>query len=199
MNDLDELIGADVAGDERARLLGVHALLVQAGPPAELSAALRDVPRPGEVSLLRKQSVPRKIALLAAAIIALGVTFSVGFATGHRSMATKPFETLALSGTKAAPHAHATLDVLPEVSGNWPMTLSVSGLPKVAAPEYYDVWLVRNGKPWAPCGEFVLSKPSESLTLKLTAPYALKPGDTWVVTRHTYGQPGTGPAVLRPA
>ena len=40
------------------------------------------------------------------------------------------------------------------------MTLSVSGLPKVAAPEYYYVWLVRKGKPLAPCGEFVVSKPS---------------------------------------
>ena len=57
---------------------------------------------------------------------------------------------------------------------------------------------MRNGKPWAPCGEFVVSKPSRSLTLTLNAPYALKTGDTWIVTRKTYKQPGAGTTVLRP-
>ena len=79
------------------------------------------------------------------------------------------------------------------------MTIWVSGLPKVAAPDYYYVWLVRNGKPLAPCGEFLVAKSSDSLTLKLSAPYALKPGDTWIVTRKTYSQPGAGQTVLRPA
>ena len=189
-----------MAGEEREKLRGVHELLVEAGPPAELSAALKDAPRPGDVRVLRKASVSRKIALLAAAILVVGVAFSLGVATGSRSAASpKTLKTLALSGTKVAPHAHATLDVQQEVAGNWPMTLSVSGLPKATAPVYYEVWLVRNGKPWAPCGEFVVSRPSESLTLKLTAPYSLERGDSWVVTRHTYGQSGTGPTVLQPA
>jgi hypothetical protein len=198
VNDFDELIGADVAGEERERLRGVHELLVEAGPPPELPASLQHVPRPGEVRRLRKLSVQRKIALVAAALIVLVVTFTAGFATGHTNTA-QPLATLHLSGTKAAPHAQGTLDVSSPVSGNWPMTLSVSGLPKVAAPDYYYVWLVRKGKPLAPCGEFVVAKPSDSLTLTLSAPYKLQRGDTWIVTRKAYNQPGTGQAVLRPA
>ena len=199
MNDFDELIDADVAGEERERLRGVHEMLVEAGPPPELPASLQNVPPPAKVSRLRKQSVPRKIALIAAALVVLGVTFGLGFSYGHSGRATKPFASLELTGTKAAPHAQGTLDVSPEVSGNWPMTIWVSGLPKVAAPDYYYVWLVRNGKPLAPCGEFLVAKSSDSLTLKLSAPYALKPGDTWIVTRKTYSQPGAGQTVLRPA
>ena len=145
----------------------------------------------------RKQSGLRKIFLVAAAVFLLVITFSVGLSVGNGSVAS-PATTLALSGTKAAPRAKGTLDVLKEVSGNRPMKLSVSGLPPVAAPEYYDVWLVRDGKPLAPCGEFVVSKPSRSLTLTLNAPYALKSGDTWIVTRKTYPQSGAGTTVLRP-
>ena len=201
MNDFDELIGADVAGEERERLLGVHEMLVQAGPPPELSPTLQDVPRPGEVHLLRKQSVARQVALLAAAIIVLGITFSIGFSTGKKGAAAPtPVKTLVLSGTRAAPHAQATLDVQRQVSGNWPMTLSVSGLPRVNASEYYVVWLVRNGQRFAPCGTFVISKPTRSLTLNLTAPYKLEKGDTWIVTRQTYGQHSMSPTtVLEPA
>ncbi len=82
MNDFEDIIGADVAGEERARLLGVHALLVEAGPPPELPDGLQNVRRAGDVRELRRRRVPRRVALLAAALIVLGVTFSVGFATG---------------------------------------------------------------------------------------------------------------------
>lgn len=199
MNDFDELIDADVPGDERERLRGVHEMLVQAGRPAELSDVLREAPRPGEVRFLQKQSGQRKLALLAAALIVIGAAFIVGFASGEKSTASAaPIATLILNGTKAAPNAHATLDLQQKVAGNWPMTLSVRGLPKVAAPEYYYVWLVRNGQPWAPCGEFVVSKSSSSVTMNLTAPYTLHKGDTWIVTRQRYGRHAMRTTVLRP-
>jgi len=200
VNDFDELIDADVAGVERERLRGVHELLVEAGPPPELPTALENARPPAEVSHLRKHSGPRKIALIAAALVVLAVTFGVGFSAGKKSkpIAAKPARSLVLTGTTAAPHARGTLDVSKAVSGNWPMTLSVSGLPKVAAPDYYYVYLVRKGKPLAPCGEFVVARSSASLTLQLSAPYSLKKGDTWVVTRKSYSQPGAGTTVLRP-
>ena len=200
MTDFDDIIDADVTGAERERLQGVHALLVQAGPPPELPAELQRAYVPGGVRRLKPRYVPRKVALLAAALAVLLITFSAGLATGIGSRSSAALhERLALKGTTAAPHAQATLDVANAVGGNWPMTLSVSGLPRVAAPTYYEVWLVRQGKPWAPCGEFVVSKSSGSLTLQLTAPYTLQRGDTWIVTRHTYGDSGPGPAVLRPS
>ena len=198
MNDFDELIDADVAGEERARLERVHGLLVEAGPPPELPVGLQHGYRPDELELKRskKRTMPRKIAYLAAAVIVIGTAFAVGFATGSRK--PSPVGTLRLSGTAANPQAHATLDVLPNVDGNWPMTLTVRGLPAVTAPTYYVVWLERGGKLWAQCGSFVVSKPSTLLTLQLNAPYALKPTDSWVVTRETYGKPSTRTTVLAP-
>ncbi len=194
MNRFDDMIGADVAGDERERLRRTHELLLQAGPPPELPESLLEAPSVGELRFLRRQTVPRKVALLAATIAALGVTFTLGFAAGNRGAAPKAIEQVKLSGTPVAPHARATLDLLPAVAGNWPMTLQVSGLPRVAAPTYYVVWLVRNGKTVAPCGQFVVAKPGSSLTLQLSAPYELEPGDTWVVTRQRYSHP----TVMRP-
>ena len=208
MNAFDDLIGAEVTGEERERLRRAHELLLEAGPPPELPESLLEAPRVGELRFLRTQSVPRKVALLAATIAVLGVTFTLGFAAGNHGAAPKAIEQIKLSGTAAAPHAQGTLDLLPAVSGNWPMTLHVNGLPRVAAPTYYVVWLVRNGKTVAPCGQFVVATAGSSLTLQLSAPYALRPGDTWVVTRQRYGhstvvRPGYRPhassLVLRPA
>src|SRR5207248_10881524 len=56
--DFDELIGADVEGAERARLQRVHALLVQAGPPAELSPEL-EAPSLG-LTLVRRHRRARR-------------------------------------------------------------------------------------------------------------------------------------------
>ena len=43
--DFDELVGKEVPEHERERLKRTHELLVQAGPPPELSPALETVPR----------------------------------------------------------------------------------------------------------------------------------------------------------
>ena len=75
------------------------------------------------------------------------------------------------------------------------MTLNVSGLPKHAR---YEVYLVRDGRPWGSCGGFRVASSSGSMTLSLTAPYALKKGDSWVVTRLVHGSE-PGPTVLSPA
>jgi hypothetical protein len=203
VNDFDDMIDPGVTEEERERLQHVHALLVQAGPPPELPASLEHGSRPDELARKRakpKSSVPRRLALLAAALILLGIAFGVGFGTGDRlSASTQPVAQLKLFGTGAAPHGRARLDVLPNVGGNWPMTLSVKGLPSVSAPMYYVVWLVRHGQRFAPCGSFVVSKNGIPLTLHLTAPYSLEKGDTWIVTREGYGpRAGTRTTVLEP-
>jgi hypothetical protein len=199
VSSFNDLVDANLEDGERERLQAVHDMLVVAGPPPELSGALRTVRQPGVLHELRPRMSP-KMVLIAAALLLLVVTFSIGFASGQRHTATaRAIKTLTLKGTAVAPRAKATLDVLPEVGGNYPMTLQVSGLPRVAAPEYYYVYLVRDGKPLAPCGEFVVAKPSGSLTLSLTAPYKLKRGDTWIVSRKSYKVNGAGSVVLRPA
>jgi len=65
--DFDELIGPDVGEAERARLHAVHKLLLQAGPPAELSP---DVAGPTLAMTLqrRPRRAGHRVALLAAAL-----------------------------------------------------------------------------------------------------------------------------------
>jgi hypothetical protein len=78
------------------------------------------------------------------------------------------------------------------------MTLAVTGLRRLPAHSYYEVYLTRGGKPWASCGTFVIRKSSEATKVTLNAPYRLRPGDSWIVTRQPPGTTAPGPTVLQP-
>ena len=78
------------------------------------------------------------------------------------------------------------------------MTLKVVDLPRLPRGVYYEVYLVRDGKPWGSCGSFRIESSShQAVTVTLTAPYSLQSGDSWIVTRAPFGgEPGR--TVLRP-
>jgi hypothetical protein len=200
--NFDELIGTETTGAERERLRHAHELLVQAGPPPELPPSLQKAPRFGVFSLQQRRIVKRRALVLLAAALSVAVVFFAGYAVrgGGSSNATKGGTPtlLALKGTRAAPNARATLAVWHARNGNWPMRLSVAGLPKLPPRTYYEVYLVRNGKPWGSCGAFrIASNSPRAVTLPFTAPYSLQKGDSWVVTRQGPGaEPGQ--TVLRP-
>ena len=60
-----------------------------------------------------------------------------------------------MHGTVAAPAALATIQLgQRDDVGNWSLRVQVSGLPEQPEPEYYELWLARNGKPVAICGTF---------------------------------------------
>jgi hypothetical protein len=192
----DELFGDEAAGPERERLQRVHELLVQAGPPPELPPHLES--GPSSTVLRFRRPTGRRVAFLLAAAIAAGAVFAAGYGIGHHGGSAPSSHaawTVGLRGTAAAPTARATLEILPGNSGNWPMKLHVTGLP---SPAQYDVYLVRNGKPWASCGTFAVAGDT-TLSVTLNAPYPLRYGDKWVVTRETPGSSQPGPTVLRPA
>jgi Anti-sigma-K factor rskA len=202
--NFDDLVGAETGGAERERLRGAHELLVQAGPPPELTPRLQEAPSFGVARLQpRRRVVKRRALVLLAAALSVLAVFAAGYAVsnqrhGNGTAAIAPVAQLALKGTSFAPKARATLDVWKQQSGNWPMTLSVVGLPRLPQHTYYEVYLVRNGRPWGSCGSFRISGSSGgALTLRLNAPYALQPSDSWVVTRAAPGgEPGK--TVLRP-
>ena len=77
------------------------------------------------------------------------------------------------------------------------MTLSVARLSKLPPRQYYYVYLVRKGKIVAPCGIFRITQ-HRPLTVRLSAPYPLEHGDSWVVTRPGAGGTEPGQTVLRP-
>jgi hypothetical protein len=145
----------------------------------------------------RRREIKRRAMLLLAAALAIAAVFAAGYAVANNrgGGGRGPAATLALKGTAAAPNARATLEVWRPQAGNWPMTLSVVGLPKHAR---YEVYLVRDGRPWGSCGTFRVAGSSGPLTLRLNAPYALKPGDSWIVTRQKPGGVGQGRTILRP-
>jgi hypothetical protein len=200
----DELVGAETSGEERERLRNVHELLLEAGPPPELTPKLRKAPGFGGVVRFQRRTVKRRGLLLLAAALSIVVVFAAGYAvsnsrhSGGGSSVKGVAATVHLEGTSFAPNAQATLEVWKPRAGNWPMTLQVTGLKKLPPRAYYYVYLVRNGKPWAPCGAFRVASPSQALTLTLNAPYKLRTGDTWVVTRPAAHGTEPGRTVLRP-
>lgn len=198
--DFDELIGPEVEQAERARLRAVHDLLVQAGPPAELSPELEAGPTLALTMQRRQRRGGRSVLLLAAAVALVAMAFLAGYITGNgKGDGLSSGTTMSLVGTKAAPGALASLRIQPaDAAGNWPMKISVTGLPKLPPHGYYTVYLVRNGKPFAPCGYFVISGPDRGTSVWLNAPYKLQRRDTWVVTKQLPGHHEAGPVVLRP-
>jgi hypothetical protein len=195
--EFEEIVGEDVEAAERARLARVHSLLVQAGPPPELSPQLASGPTLAMMLGRGPVRVRRRVMLLAAALVIVALAFLGGYIAGNGG-GTASAATLKLTGTPAAPHALASLQIEPkDAGGNWPMRLSVTGLPKLSAHSYYEVFLVRDGKPFAPCGSFKVAV-GRATTVQLNAPYRLRPSDTWVVTRQTPGSNEPGAVVLNP-
>jgi hypothetical protein len=198
--NFDELIDAETTGAERERLRRTHELLLQAGSPPELSPELERGPTLGMTLQRPRRAVKPRAMLLLAAAIAIVLVFVAGYAVGNgrngKSTAGSSVIRLALKGTSLAPNAQATLEVWQSEAGNRPMRLSVVGLPQLPGNGTYDVYLVRNGKPWGSCGTFRVAGSSGPLTVSLNAPYSLRKGDIWVVTQPGPGGSAPGKTVL---
>jgi hypothetical protein len=198
--DFDELIGPDIDPAERARLRSVHDQLLVAGPPAELAPELEAGPTLAMTLQRPARRRGHRTLLLAASLAVVGVVFLGGYIAGNSGDGVAAGKTISLVGTKAAPGALASLRIQPvDAAGNWPMQISVTGLEKLPPRGYYTVFLWRDGKAVAPCGTFIVKSPTQGVSVWLNAPYKLKPGDTWVVTRQMPGDHEAGPVVLRPS
>jgi len=60
------------------------------------------------------------------------------------------------------------------------------------------VFLKREGKLYAPCGSFIVKDAFSTVSVQLNAPYRLRPGDSWVVTKQLPGVRKAGAVVLQP-
>jgi hypothetical protein len=186
--DFHELLGEDLPAEERARLRGVHDLLVAAGPPPELSPALERAPSVGgSVHVLPRRR--RAAALLVAAAVAAAV-FGGGFLTGavtHGGGAKSAVTVIPMHGTHAAPNALASISLEDvDKAGNWPMRFTVQGLPKLPRGGYYELYVTKHGRITASCGVFNVH--GGRTTVNLNAPYT-KGFDGWIVTKHLPGRP----------
>src|SRR5947207_1021289 len=147
-----------------ARNAVVDRMRARVEPPAEAPDTASPEPGPPDraeagptlaMTLVRPRlRVHRRTLLLAAAIVVLLLAFVGGYVVGNGS-GTSEGHTLRLQGTSLAPAALASLHIEPvDTAGNWPMRISVTGLPKLPPRGYYEVYLVRDGRLFAPCGGF---------------------------------------------
>ena len=195
--DFDELVGADVQAAERERLRAAHKLLVQAGPPPELSPQLEEIPWPDEalapLGLIRRKRADRGrpwvwYATAAAALVLVG--FLAGQLGGSKSSSFDVAHTVKMHGTASASSAAAVIEVgRAGTDGNWPMLITVTNLSPLQKDSFYDLWLSKDGKPVFLCGSFNTKPGGAETTIRLSAAYPLKKGtfNGWVVTQHVDG------------
>jgi Anti-sigma-K factor rskA len=208
MTDFYDLIDTDdLSDDEEERLRRMHDLLLRVGPPPDLPAGLLRPPSErhevdrAETEAAESNVVPFharrnprrvQVALVAAAAVA-AAAFGGGYLFGH-SNTSSAFASARNVPMHAAAGVGAQAVGLVKVGrvdsdGNWPLQMKVSGLPKQPAGDYYELWLTRNGKPFASCGTFRVQ--GKSTTVRFSVPYALSHYGGWVVTKVASGdEPG---------
>jgi hypothetical protein len=174
--NFDELITGELDPVERARLERVHELLIAAGPPPELPPRLATAPPAPKANVIPFGRGRWRTAGLAAAA-ALLIAFGAGWLFGDRHDSVSVQRTVAMTGANGA---HASLAVLSgDAAGNWPMKMTISGLPALGAGRTYSLWLTKKGKLESPCGTFAVGK--GTTTVHLNAPYRLPEYTGWVV------------------
>jgi Anti-sigma-K factor rskA len=194
--ELDDLVGAGLEPAERERLQRVHELLIAAGPPPELAPELtpgtvleRGRERDSDLATTPRrprETFPlfprRRWAAAAALAAALGLAaFGAGFLVGNRAAEETPERTIGMAAPAGA-GARASLALFPQDdAGNWPMELTVRGLPTLPEGATYELWLTKGDDLAEPCGTFVVR--GSRTVVPLNAPYRLRQFDGWVVVR----------------
>ncbi len=198
--DFRDLVGDEGDHEELQRLRRVHDLLVAAGPPPELSPALTHAPEVEESKVLEFRR-RRPATLLAVGIAAVAAAFVVGYAVGDRHNGFSAQFSVPMHGVGRALAAHADVNVGSHDSGgNYPLEMTVKGLPQAPRGGFYELLLSKKGVPTVSCGDFAVR--GDVTTVRLSVPYDLpdwqraKKYDGWVVVLHAPGQ-RTAPVVMK--
>jgi hypothetical protein len=192
--NFDELVDGIAEPEERERLRRVHELLVEAGPPAELSPALASAAPPvqaaapaeddRELSWLPRRRLGAALVLVGAVLAAtFGLGYLVGGSESDGGGETAGVEiSLTAPLTSAGPASGVVNVGRRDADGNWPLILTVRGLPALTGGDYYTLALAKRGKPIVTCGTFNVAD-RDQRTLRMLAAYNLKSFDGWIVTR----------------
>lgn len=189
--DFRELVGDEGDREELDRLHRVHELLVAAGPPAELSPHLTSAPDVEESKVLEFKR-RRPATLLALGIAAAVAAFIIGYSVGarHNSFSAQG-PPIPMHGIGQMAAARADIKVGSHDSGgNYPLQMTVQGLPRLSKGGWYELLLSKHGQPTLSCGSFALD--GGRVSIRLSVPYDLnefgKLFDGWVVVEHAAGQ-----------
>jgi len=200
--NFDDLVGREVPDDERERLRRAHDLLVQAGPPPELSPEQDAVPWPEESQQPFRKPRQHRTLLLAAALATVAVLgFVLGQSSGPKSSSSAfdSVRVVTLAGTSLDRNARGTLALgEPDQGGNWPMLLHATGLRQLPEGGYYDLYLTKGGQPVVLCGSFNV-RDGEAI-VRFSAAYDLShfDRDGWVITRQLPRKHQPTEIVLKP-
>ncbi|HEY7536527.1 MAG TPA: hypothetical protein VH721_00940 [Gaiellaceae bacterium] len=180
--DLRDLIELDdLEPSQRQRLEEVHDLLNAVGPPPALTPALREPPAPENARIVKLPDRRRRRAGLAAiAAVVAAVAFGGGYLLGHQSESSDVVRVVSMRGVNM--NAVGSLRVgEEEPAGNWPMELTVTGLPEQQGErDYYELFVWRRGKPSYPCVGFKMQ--GATTTVRFTVPYEFRDSTKLVVT-----------------
>ena len=184
--DVRDLVGDDVPEPELERLRRVDTLLRSVpGPPEvplSLSRAVAQIAGRSE----RRWRSRRTLAAVALAAAVAAASFGLGTRVG-----AEEFDERAAIPMRAMERAQGATAVLrvgkPDETGNWPLRLEVSGLPRLPRGGYYALWLAKDGEYAAPCGSFRIGEGETEA--EWTVSYALDDYDAWVVTAYLPNEP----------
>jgi hypothetical protein len=185
--DFHELVGDEGTPEELAKLRRAHELLIAAGPPPELSPRLAEPPQPQMRERFGWWHGRRNRIAFGLAAAAAAAAFGVGYLVGTRPDHFAAIRSLEMHGVGQLASARATLAVgEQDRAGNYPLKMTVRGLPRTPEGGWYELLLSKKGRPTLPCGSFAVS--GQSITVRLSVPYDLSKFPTlfdgWVVTRH---------------
>ncbi|HST25413.1 MAG TPA: hypothetical protein VLJ76_05445 [Gaiellaceae bacterium] len=184
--DFREIVGDEGTPEELDRLHRMHELLVAAGPPAELSPAVASAPQVEDSRVLEfKRRRPTTFIALAAAIAV--AAFIGGYAVADKRTSFSTQRQISMHGVAQLAAARATLDVgSHDTGGNYPLQMTVSGLPALPKGGWYELLLSKHGKPTLSCGSFSVA--GKAVSIRMTVPYDLsefgKLFDGWVIVKH---------------
>jgi hypothetical protein len=202
MRDFEDLVHLTDLGDEdESRLRRVHEMLVAAGPPSDLPIKLS---RPvavegGEVVSLdehRRRTRPLVAVAIAAAVAVACFLGGYVIATQAHSNSSAIDAVRVVPMQGVAQNSFASLRVgSSDENGNWPVQLTVNGLPQLQNKERYYLMVWQGGKPVAFCGSFLVAG-SGPTTVTFNVAYKITKSTRWVVTRMAPGAKFPGHVVM---
>ncbi|MGL6278859.1 MAG: RNA polymerase sigma factor [Gaiella sp.] len=169
-------LAASLAPDDEAHTERALRALRDAGPPPELPPTLHDAPDPGAGSGVRRY----RFTAVATAIVLGVVLFAVGYVLGGGSTPEQPVATATLAGAGAAGGAVTVL--ARDAGGNWPVELTVRGLPSLKVGDAYELLARTPAGSDDVVGRFRTAGARET-TLGFSTPADVGRSATWIVVR----------------
>jgi RNA polymerase sigma-70 factor (ECF subfamily) len=172
---LEGLDPGKALGLERAQMA-----LLEVGAPPELPPTLHDPPEPGGAPGVRRY----RFTALATALAVGAVLFAAGYVVGGGGAPEQEVSTVSLTGADAA-----TADVVVlarDAGGNWPIELTVRGLPALEAGRAYELRVISavvgDSAGPVPVGRF-RTPAGRSVTVRLSTPVDVADEATWIIGR----------------